>query len=221
MSRFQPHLDILPPAQRKIWPLLAPSARLGFVLYGGTAIALRLGHRSSVDFDFFTDKPLDRRSIEGEFVFFERSKVIQDHKDTLSLLTPLGSEDVRISFFGDIAIGRVGIPDRTPDGVLYVASVADLMATKLKVIQQRIESKDYRDLAAILRSGANLEVGLASAAALYGPSFQPSEAMKALTYFEGGDLAALDAVDKKALIDAVARVRHVPLATLASKSLSA
>jgi len=137
------------------------------------------------------------------------------------LLTPLGSEDVRISFFGDIAIGRVGIPDRTPDGVLYVASVADLMATKLKVIQQRIESKDYRDLAAILRSGANLEVGLASAAALYGPSFQPSEAMKALTYFEGGDLAALDAVDKKALIDAVARVRHVPLATLASKSLSA
>jgi len=46
------HLDILPPAQRKIWDALSalPSE---FVLYGGTAIALQLGHRQSVDFDFF------------------------------------------------------------------------------------------------------------------------------------------------------------------------
>jgi hypothetical protein len=50
MSIFLPtHMEILPPAQR-----------LGFVLYGGTAIALRLGHRSSVDFDFFTADPLKK-----------------------------------------------------------------------------------------------------------------------------------------------------------------
>ncbi|WP_373321508.1 nucleotidyl transferase AbiEii/AbiGii toxin family protein [Rivihabitans pingtungensis] len=40
--------------------MLAQASKLGFVLYGGTAIALRLGHRESVDFDFFSDRPLDR-----------------------------------------------------------------------------------------------------------------------------------------------------------------
>ena len=53
MARFKPHLEILPPAQQRLWPELRPAAELGFALYGGTAIALRLGHRTSVDFDFF------------------------------------------------------------------------------------------------------------------------------------------------------------------------
>lgn len=56
-STFQAHLEILPEAQRRLWPELRPTLQLGLVLYGGTAIALRLGHRSSVDFDFFTDQP--------------------------------------------------------------------------------------------------------------------------------------------------------------------
>ena len=50
---FDPHIDILPAAQQEIWPLLAPASALGFVLYGGTAVALHLGHRTSIDFDFF------------------------------------------------------------------------------------------------------------------------------------------------------------------------
>jgi Nucleotidyl transferase AbiEii toxin, Type IV TA system len=52
------HLDILPAPQRRLWADLdaVPSR---FVLYGGTAVALRLGHRASIDFDFFTSQPLD------------------------------------------------------------------------------------------------------------------------------------------------------------------
>lgn len=53
---FTPRLDVLPPAQQALWPRLRAAAGLGFVLYGGTAIALRLGHRASVDFDFFSAK---------------------------------------------------------------------------------------------------------------------------------------------------------------------
>jgi hypothetical protein len=63
---FQAHLEILPEAQWRLWPELRPASQLGFVLYGGTAIALRLGHRSSVDFDFFTDQPLAGARIEPE-----------------------------------------------------------------------------------------------------------------------------------------------------------
>ena len=61
MRSFEPHMEILPKAQRALWGLLAPCVDLGFVLYGGTAIALQLGHRSSVDFDFFSHFPLDLR----------------------------------------------------------------------------------------------------------------------------------------------------------------
>ncbi|MFM7392975.1 MAG: hypothetical protein ACKO22_01105 [Cyanobium sp.] len=42
-----PRLDILPPIQRQLWPSLRGLASAGFVLYGGTAIALRCGHRVS------------------------------------------------------------------------------------------------------------------------------------------------------------------------------
>lgn len=52
-ATFTPRLNILPEAQRQLWPALDETDSLGFVLYGGTAIALRVGHRPSVDFDFF------------------------------------------------------------------------------------------------------------------------------------------------------------------------
>ena len=51
-TSFRPRLDILPDAQRALWPELAATPP-EFTLYGGTAIALQLGHRQSVDFDFF------------------------------------------------------------------------------------------------------------------------------------------------------------------------
>lgn len=46
---MNPILKILPAAQLKLWPLLANLPKQ-YVLYGGTAIALQLGHRESVDF---------------------------------------------------------------------------------------------------------------------------------------------------------------------------
>ena len=60
MRAFDAHMDILPDEQLRVWRQLRPTVGLGYVLYGGTAIALRLGHRQSIDFDFFTDRALDR-----------------------------------------------------------------------------------------------------------------------------------------------------------------
>ena len=220
MKYFEPHWEALPPAQREFWPQLAASTEIGLVLYGGTAVALRLGHRVSVDFDFFTEKPLNREELSGRFGFLASSTVIQSQKNTLTVLAPVKDSSVKISFSGEISIGRAGTPDRTPDQIVEVASFEDLLATKLKVIQQRIEAKDYRDVAAMLRAGIRLETGLAAARALYGPAFQPSEALKALTYFEGGDLVTLTAAEREILTRAAAVVRQIPFVGLASQSLS-
>jgi hypothetical protein len=50
MNHFSPHLEILPAPQRALWNELSEVSR-EFVLYGGTALALHLAHRKSVDFD--------------------------------------------------------------------------------------------------------------------------------------------------------------------------
>lgn len=220
MSTFEPHWEALPATQRELWPQLAGSIDLGLVLYGGTAVALRLGHRNSIDFDFFTERALDREELRQRFSFLDRSKVIQEQENTLSLLVPVQETSVKVSFFGDIGTGRAGSPERTPDGVLEVASLLDLLASKLKVIQQRIEAKDYRDVAALLQAGGRLETGLAVATAQYGGSFQPSEAVKALTYFEGGDLSSLALADRQVLVRSVTNLRSIPIAGLVSRALS-
>lgn len=87
-------------------------------------IALRLGHRASVDFDFFSDEPHDRDAIHAAFPFIARSTDLQDQGNTLTLLVASGisaQDRVKVSFFGTIGFGRVGEPDTTEDRVLPVA----------------------------------------------------------------------------------------------------
>lgn len=219
---FTPDLTILPAAQRRLWPRLAATVDLRFVLYGGTAIALRLGHRASVDFDFFSTDALDRDALRQALPFLDAAAVMEDRPDTWTVLTADGAPDgptVKLSFFGGINFGRVGVPDVTDDGVLQVAALDDLMATKVKVVLQRVEAKDYRDIAAMTAVGVSLSRGLAAARVMFGPAFQPSEALKAMAYFEGGDLETLTRDERRRLIDAVGAVRDLPDVPLASGRL--
>ena len=94
------------------------------------------------------------------------------------------------------------------------------MATKLKVILQRIEAKDYRDIAAMLQAEVSLSKGLAAAGEMYGGNFQPGESMKALVYFEGGDLFSLTRDEKRILVDAVRRVRDLPKVQILARRLA-
>ena len=220
---FKPRLDILPPAQLRLWPELRPAAGLGFVLYDGTAIALRLGHRISVDFDFFSDQPLEPAALFAALPFLAQSTVLQDQQNTFTVSVPYGDEfheHVKVSFFGTIGFGRVGAPELTDDGVLQVACLDDLMATKVKVILQRAEAKDYRDIAAMVKAGVSLSGGLAAARQLYGVNFQPSESLKAMVYFEDGDLATLTRIEKACLVEAVSTVRDLSAVFILSTQLT-
>jgi hypothetical protein len=223
IGAFTPCLEILPSAQRQLWHALRPASHLGFVLYGGTAIALRLGHRSSVDYDFFTDQPLNRQELHAAFPFLHQSTILQDSPDTLTALVPSSApadQHVKISFFGMLSFGRVGVPELTDDGIVQVAALDDLMATKVKVILQRIEAKDYQDIAAMIRFGSSLSQGLAGARSLYGSAFQPSESLKALVYFEGGDLHRLTHEERTLLIEAASSVRALPTVSIRGHALA-
>jgi len=108
-KHFTHHYEILPEAQRTVWPHLA-QFKEHFVLYGGTAIALRLGHRQSIDFDFFSEKPLEHRWIADILPETVNSSILQSGQNTYTVLLQPNDEYVKLSFFGGIDFGRIGEP---------------------------------------------------------------------------------------------------------------
>ena len=85
---FTANLSILPEPQKRLWAELKDTPKT-FVLYGGTALALRLGHRQSEDFDFVSDKSFRAAalresipySIRGEIYFFLPKQQDRDRDD--------------------------------------------------------------------------------------------------------------------------------------------
>lgn len=182
-----PHLEILPPAQRALWPQLS-AAGADFVLYRGTALSLQLGGRTSFDCDLFTADPLRLDRLANLFPFLKSARLQQQARDTATFVAGTGSDAVAISFFGGLNLGRVSEPVQFPDNGLYAAGLLDLEAQKIKAIQQRAEVKDYLDIHKLLSAGIALEVALGAAQALY-PEFNAVISLKALSYF--GDVQRL------------------------------
>lgn len=218
MKRFEPRLDVLPKGQKRLWPELQQIPRK-FVLYGGTGISLRLAHRQSADFDFFTSDPLIPESLLGSVGFLARAKMLQREGQSLSVSVG-DDEPVKVSFFGGLTMGRVQDPEETTDGVLLVASLVDLAGMKAKVVQQRAEAKDYLDLLALMSSGVELSTALGAAQALYEDQYNPLITLKALTYYGDGDLYKLTQQQKDALSIAAAQRIEIPSMSRISKQIS-
>ena len=191
-------IDTLPAAQRRFWERDAPQLPAHWVLYGGTGIALQLGHRSSVDFDFFSSDPLDRAVLRRSCAAVRKAKTIQDEPDTLSVIADVLGDPVKISFFGRIDFGRVGNP--VAFGGRLTASLLDLFGTKLATITQRIESRDYMDIAALLRAGLDINQGVGALLALYGNQASGLQSVKTMVWFGDGDLDRALPADVKEIL---------------------
>lgn len=205
MTMFLPKLEILPDEQRQVWTELS-EVPPEFTLYGGTAVALHLGHRQSVDFDFFGSKSFAPLDLAASLAFLKGGSVLQSEPNTLTM-TIGRAEPVKFSFFGVPRLGKIKPPHVAADNGLRIASLIDLLGTKLAVVQQRAEPKDYIDIDAIVEDGqVNLSLGLSAAQAIYGAVFSPQNALKALVYFEDQQLQTLDLQVKQRLVEAVRAV---------------
>jgi hypothetical protein len=211
---FVPRLDILPPPQRRLWDELA-AVPGEFVLYGGTALALHLGHRESLDFDFFGNKPLDPAGLVPAVSFLVDAIVTQREPNTLSCTVDRGGA-VKLSFFGLPGFPRLSPPLVAPDNGLQVASLLDLAGTKASVVQVRAEAKDYIDIDALLtHSAIDLATALSAARAIYGTQFNPQSTLKALCYFDEGNLRRLPQPVRDRLVKAVSDVDLARLPVIA------
>jgi hypothetical protein len=209
-SELEPNLSVLPAEQRQLWHELG-SLPSSFVLCGGTAIALQLGHRSSLDFDFTSNQPFDPDQLYSSLPFLKDSRPIQKAPNTLTCSIDR-TVSVQISFFGTPNLHFTTTPLVARDNHVRVAALIDLAAMKAVVVQKRAEAKDYVDLDAILQSGQiDLPMALAAAKKIYGSSFNPLLSLKALCFFGDGNLGSLPRETQNRL---AATVRSVDLATL-------
>jgi hypothetical protein len=193
---------MLPPPQLRLWAELGATPG-SFTLYGGTALTLRLGHRTSIDFDFFSNAPFDPERLARTLPYLKNAEWLQVAPDTLTCRVDRGGA-VLVSFFGGLGLGQVAPPDEAEGTALRVASLLDLAGTKMAVVQKRAELKDYLDIDALVRHGVDLPTALAAGSVVYGRAFNPLITLKALSFFD--DVPALSAEARERLSAAAAAV---------------
>ncbi|MEA3428202.1 MAG: nucleotidyl transferase AbiEii/AbiGii toxin family protein [Thermodesulfobacteriota bacterium] len=152
-----------------------------YYLAGGTALALHLGHRTSIDLDFFTESEVEEMTMVDHLRTAGNLRLDQIGKGTI-----VGNLDsVRISFFK--------YPYRLLDPLiewngLNVASVRDIALMKMVAISQRGSIKDFIDLFFVAREFKPVDALIPELSIKYvGVQFNTNHILRSLCYFEDAE----------------------------------
>ena len=152
-----------------------------YYLVGGTAIALYIGHRRSIDFDLFKPSPihhkrnLDKLSNAG-FSFMVTRRV----DEQMNLIV----NDVKVTFF------QYPFPvqaNEKYENIFRLPSLLQLAAMKAYALGRRSKWKDYVDLFFLLRDYYTVEQVTACATELFGELFSEKLFRSQLCFFEDID----------------------------------
>jgi len=173
------HREILTPPQETVLVASSTISRAwGAYLAGGSGLALHLGHRRSVDFDWFTPKTLQPRDVLKDVQSLGLPVQIRQN-DEGTFLGQVGGVDFSVFRY------RYKLVDRP---VAFegcgLASLRDIAAMKMTAIVQRATKRDYVDLHAIFTTGRVELADTVSAMKAKFPGVDPSLALRALTYFK-------------------------------------
>ena len=174
------HEEVLNADQRKLLPLMVQFRR-EYYLVGGTAIALYLGHRRSIDFDMFKmlsinhKKNLDRIVASG-FDYLVTRRV----EEQMNLLVG----GVKVTFF---QYPFPVVPEDNFKDVFRLPSLLSLAAMKAYALGRRSKWKDYVDLYFLLTKCFSLAEVSAKATELFGELFSEKLFRAQLSYFDDVD----------------------------------
>jgi hypothetical protein len=194
------HFEILTAQQLELLPFIA-SFRRSFYLVGGTAIALHIGYRRSIDFDLFTFKKMNRSRIKQKvFELSYRKQTIFDDIDQVHFLI----NDVKTTFF------YYPYPVEHCEmlrNVISVPSLLSLSAMKAFALGRRAKWKDYVDLYFILKEHFSIKDISTKAAQIFGQLFSEKlfreqlafhkdiDYSESVEYMPGFDVAEQDVKD--------------------------
>lgn len=174
------HHEILTDKQLELLPLLK-QFRNTFGLVGGTALALHLGHRRSIDFDFCTSQPLHISSIRRTIVRFSPiQQVIRDEQEEYTILV----QNVRLTFF------HYPFPIRFTkrfDENIRLPNVLTLAAMKAYTLGRRAKWKDYVDIYFVMKQGHSINAVVKEATRLFQSEFSEKIFRAQLSYFKDID----------------------------------
>lgn len=172
------HFEILPPRTKKVFEWLRGQSFIEhFYLAGGTALALYLGHRTSIDLDFFSIGEFDRDTLQEDLARFGTFDTSKKERNTLN-----GElEKVKMSFFK--------IPDK-PIRPLFeldsirMADLLDISLMKIMAIADRGTRRDFIDLYVLAHGFMSLEELLQLLPEKYGAwKYNLAHILRSLGYF--------------------------------------
>lgn len=196
------HKEILVKEQLELLSLIEEFAQ-GFVLVGGTAIALHIGHRQSVDFDLFSYEIFDSQRVKRKIM--RHSKIDKTYIQSNEEYT-LMVHNVKITFFNFLY--KIKAPIRL-NRVIRLPDLLTLAAMKAFALGFRSKWKDYIDLYFIIKNHYSIEEISQRAKEIFKGEFNGRIFREALSYFNDINYAekvdfmkgfeVSDAVIKKAL----------------------
>lgn len=174
------HNAILNDKQVELLPLIGEFKR-EYYLVGGTAIALYIGHRRSIDFDLFKFAPLNqKKNVEKIHQFGYEPLITWNVTDQMNLVV----NDVKLTFFQyPFQIKANNIFERQ----IRIPELIDLAAMKAYALGRRSKWKDYVDLFFLLKEQFSFETISQRANAIFGNMFSDKLFRSQLSYFEDID----------------------------------
>ncbi|MCL2110071.1 nucleotidyl transferase AbiEii/AbiGii toxin family protein [Microgenomates group bacterium] len=168
------HPEILSKEQVELLPVLQQFYK-DFYLVGGTAIALQIGHRHSIDFDLFTNK-LSVGQAWQRFTKKQRAKIIFEDGDQIHFL----ANKVKVTFYEYPFTIKANIDF---DGKLRMPDLLTLAAMKAYALGRRSKWKDYVDMYFLLRDHLVFADVINKAQAIFGDMFSDKVFLSQLSYF--------------------------------------
>lgn len=174
------HDEILSVSQRELLSFMK-LFRQEYYLVGGTAIALHIGHRRSIDFDMFKMSAINHKknldAITASGYEFHVTRRVQEHMDVLL-------NGVKVTFFQypfEIS------PEYEFGETFRLPSLLSLAAMKAYALGRRSKWKDYVDLYFLLTGHFSIEDISTKATAIFGPLFSEKQFRAQLAYFDDID----------------------------------
>lgn len=174
------HTEILSAPQQALFPLIREFRPI-FGLVGGTALALHIGHRESIDFDLFTTAPLHHTQLRKQMVALGKHiQTLVESKEEYTVLV----EGVKVTFLQYLFPFTCSV---TLADVALLPDILTLAAMKAYALGRRAKWKDYVDLYFVMQTHHPLSEISEQAKLMFGTEFSEKNFRTQLAYFQDLD----------------------------------
>lgn len=163
-----------------------------YYLAGGTGLALQLGHRDSIDFNFFTNTDIDTKELFLQIMEVFAGNEILKKQEEHNTLTVFINRNIKLSFF---TYKYKLLQATIKESNINIASILDIACMKLSAITSRSTNKDYVDLYYILQKLSLVDLFLALADKI--PELDTALVLKSLVYFDDLEIEPLSFKNNK------------------------